>query len=49
MDMLGEPVEECTGVASRTEDGSPLVEGQIAGGQGGTALMALGLRWITAR
>jgi Type II/IV secretion system protein len=33
VDMVGEPVEQCTGQAFRAENGGPFIEGQIAGDQ----------------
>ena len=39
--MVGETVEQCPGQAFGAEHLGPLVEGQIAGQQGGTALVAL--------
>ena len=42
MDMVGQPVEESAGQALGGEHAGPLVEGQIAGDDGGAALVALG-------
>ena len=38
MDMVGEPVEQCSGQTFGTEHLGPFVEGQIAGYQGGAAV-----------
>ena len=42
MVMVGQPVEESAGQALGGEHAGPLVEGQISGDDGGTALVALG-------
>ena len=39
--MVGEPVEQCSGQTFGTEHLGPFVEGQIAGYQGGAALITL--------
>jgi len=41
VDVVGEPVEQSAGQALGGEHAGPLVEGQIAGDDGGTALVAL--------
>jgi hypothetical protein len=42
VDVVSEPVEEGAGQALGAEHAGPLVEGQIAGDDGGAALVALG-------
>ena len=39
--MVGEPVQQRSGEALRTEDRGPLVEWQVGGDQDGPALIAL--------
>ena len=41
MDVVGQAVEQGAGEALADEDLGPFVEGQVAGDQGGSALMAL--------
>ena len=40
VDVVGEPVEQCASQALRAEDAGPLVEGQVAGHQYRTSLVA---------
>jgi hypothetical protein len=42
VDVISEPVEERSGEPLGGEHGGPFVEGQIAGDDGGAALVALG-------
>jgi hypothetical protein len=42
MDVVGQPVEQGAGQALGAEHGCPLVEGEVAGDDGGAALVALG-------
>ena len=42
MDVVGEPVEQGAGQALGAEHGCPLVEGQVAGDDGGAAFVPLG-------
>ena len=41
VDVVGEPVEQSAGQALGGEHAGPLIEGQIAGDDGGAALVAL--------
>ena len=41
VDVVGEPVQQRSGEALRTEDPRPLVEGQVGADQDGPALIAL--------
>ena len=41
VNMMGEPVEQSAGEAFGTKDRGPFIKGQIAGDQGGTALVTL--------